>query len=280
MSFSTREQPQLNFGYMLGSYTRDFRTGKAIIAADYLILICLNSDLTGELGQAQTRLCHEALRELVLATRDYAELLGDVRSDGQRLKGAIEQRLKLIRLDDQNAYLKSVTIQAATVANDSGRTTDAVLLYHLAEEYEMVIEIVNRALSESIAVDLGQEPLRLEPLKPRTQQSQQNTQTLQPSPNSLSLAVIDNPAQLAAIMLSTYSRNALVLKKINVSKREACALLLQIHEAKKLVEAGSWALTVDVSLLYGDNTSDMALTFLRKYSHLISYLSTRLGTYR
>ncbi|KAL9078270.1 MAG: hypothetical protein Q9157_002816 [Trypethelium eluteriae] len=245
LSFTTREQPQLNFGYMLGSYTRDFRTGRAVTAADYLILICLNADLTGELGQAQVRLSHEALRELVLETRDYAELLGDVRSDGQRIKGAIEQRLKLIRLDDQNAYLKLVTIQAASMADDSGRTTDAVLLYHLAEEYEKVIDIVNRALSESISVDLGQEPLRLEPLRPRTQQDAQPASQQGPVSDSLSLGVIDDPAELARIMSETYSRNALILNKINVSKREACGILLKMQEAKKLVESGQWAPAID-----------------------------------
>ena len=232
---------------MLGSYTRDFRTGKAVTAADYLILICLNADLTGELGQAQVRLCHEALRELVLETRDYAELLGDARSDGQRIMGAIEQRLKLIRLDDQNAYLKSVTIQAAAVADDTGRTTDAVLLYYLAEEHENVIEIVNRALSESISVDIGQEPLRLEPLKPRIHQATQQSDQSPEARTSLSLASVEDPATLAGKMLVTYSKNAFVLKKISIAKREACAMLLQMHEAKKLIETGHWAQTVDVS---------------------------------
>ena len=269
---------------MLGSYTRDFRTGKAVIAADYLTLICLNADLTGELGQAQVRLCHEALRELVLETRDYAELLGDVRSDGQRIMGAIEQRLKLIRLDDQNAFLKSVTIQAASVADDSGRTTDAVLLYHLAEEYENVIDIVNRALSESISVDLGQEPLRLEPLRPRLQQETRanglQNQPSQPPVDSLSLAVVDDPAELARIMLSTYSRNALILKKINVSKREACSMLLQMHDAKKLVVAGQWALAVDVSTSSTLTSPDMLLTAFRKLNHLTSFRSIHMGTSR
>lgn len=270
---------------MLGSYTRDFRTGKAIVAADYLILICLNADLTGELGQAQTRLCHEALRELVLETRDYAELLGDVRPDGQRIKGAIEQRLKLIRLDDQHSYLKSVTIQAASVADDSGRTTDAVLLYHLAEEYENVIDIVNRALSESISIDLGQEPLRLEPLRPRVQQEAQvngqQNQSPQPPVDSLSLAVVDDPAELARIMLSTYSRNALILKKINVSKREACAMLLQMHEAKRLVETGQWAPTVDVSTFpYPCLTRRATNNSCRKSSHSISFLSIHMEMFK
>ncbi|KAI9659940.1 MAG: hypothetical protein M1821_001292 [Bathelium mastoideum] len=253
LSFTTRGQPQINFGLMLGSYTRDFRTGKAVVAADYLILICLNADLTGQLGDAQVRLCHEALRELVLETRDYAELLGDVRSDGQRIKGAIEQRLKLIRLNDQDSYLKLVTIQAASVAEDSGRTTDAVLLYHLAEEYEKVTDLANRALSESISIDIGQEPLRLEPLRPRIQQqgrpngqlNHQGNSPLQPPGDSLSLAVVDDPAELARQMQATYSRNALILKKISSSKREACAMLLRMQEAKKLIEGAQWALAVD-----------------------------------
>jgi nuclear pore complex protein Nup93 len=158
VTFTTKQLPQVNFGRMLGYYTRDFRTANVEAAVDYLALICLNSDLQGSLGKPQTALCHEALRELVLETREFASLLGDIHTDGTRIKGAIEQRLKLIGLADQEDFLKTVTVQAAAVADDNGRTTDAVLLYHLAEDYDNVIAIINRALSEAVAAEIGQEP--------------------------------------------------------------------------------------------------------------------------
>ena len=233
---------------MLGYYTRDFRAANAEAAVDYLTLICLNADLPGAMGRSQTALCHEALRELVLETREFAQLLGDIQGDGTRLKGAIEQRLKLLRLADQEDFLKTVTIQAASVADDNGRTTDAVLLYHLAEEYDNVIQIINRALSEAIAVEIGEGQLRLQPLKPRTEmQQQQQQQQQQPAPgSSLSLTSVDDPATLAKNMIFLYNSNAMYYQKIRAINRDACGILLRMSEAKARVSTGQWAEALDM----------------------------------
>lgn len=246
VSFTTKEQPQLNFARMVGVYTSEFRQGRTETAADYLILLCLSADLPGEAGKAQASICHEALRELVLETREFAQLLGDVRLDGQRVKGAIEQRLKLIKLADQEELLRVITIQAASIADDSGRTTDAVLLYHLADDYDSVVSIINRALSEAVAVDLGQAPLRLEPLKPRADEPTNPSQPQPPQPNTLSLTAIENPEQLAKTMVEFYDSNASYYSKIKPQNRQACLVLLRISEAKRLVEASRWPEAIDV----------------------------------
>lgn len=233
---------------MIGYYTRDFRAGNVEAAVDYLALICLNADLPGALGKSQSSLCHEALRELVLETREFARLLGDIRSDGTRLKGAIEERLQLIGLADQEDFLKKVTMQAASVADDNGRTTDAVLLHHLAEDYDNVVSIVNRALSEAIAVDIGQEQLRLQPLKPRaTAQQQQNPQQQQTDGSSLSLTSVDDPVVLARNMIALYNANTMYFQKIRPTNRDACGMLLRMSEAKASVTAGNWPEAIDVS---------------------------------
>ena len=233
---------------MIGYYTRDFRAGNVESAVDYLTLICLNADLPGAIGKSQSSLCHEALRELVLETREFAQLLGDIRSDGTRLKGAIEKRLKLIALADQEEFLKVVTIQAASVADDNGRVTDAVLLYHLAEDYENVITIINRALSEAIAVDIGQEQMRLQPLKPRT--VDQNPQQQQQEGSSLSLISVDDPIDLAKHIIHLYNENAMYSQKIRPINRDVCGILLRMNEAKSRVAAGQWSEALDVRLPY------------------------------
>lgn len=233
---------------MLGYYTRDFRSANVVAAVDYLSLICLNADLPGRLGTSQSSLCHEALRELVLETREFAQLLGDVRSDGIRIRGAIEQRLKLIGLADQEEFLTTVTVQAASVADDNGRTTDAVLLYHLAEDYDNVIVIINRALSEAIAVDIGQQQLRLQPLKPRAPAPQGQTQQ-QADGSSLSLTSVDDPTILARNLITLYNANALYYRKIRPANRDACGVLLRMSEVKAKIEAGQWTEALDVSSL-------------------------------
>ncbi|KAK4695407.1 nuclear pore complex protein Nup93, partial [Lecanoromycetidae sp. Uapishka_2] len=247
VTFNTKELPQISFGRMIGYYTRDFRSANVEAAVDYLTLICLNASLPGAMGKSQSSLCHEALRELVLETREFAQLLGDIRYDGTRLKGAIERRLPLIALKDQEDFLKTITIQAASVADDNGRITDAVLLYHLAEDYDSVISIINRALSEAIAIDIGQEQMRLQPLKPRAiAQQEQSQQQQQPDGSSLSLtSSVDDPAVLARNMITLYNANALYFQKIRPTNRETCGILLRMSEAKDKVAAGQWSEAID-----------------------------------
>lgn len=233
---------------MIGYYTRDFRTGDAEAAVDYLALICINANLPGELGKSQSALCHEALRELVLETREFAILLGDIHSDGSKIKGAIEQRLPILHIRDDEELIRTVTLQAARIADDSGRITDAVLLYHLADDYDNVISIINRAVSEAIGVDVGQEQPRLQPLKPRTQErdSQSSQQQHQQQGTSLSLTSVDDPLTLAQNMISLYNSNALYYQKIRPVNRDACAVLLQMAQARSLVAADKWKEALDV----------------------------------
>jgi hypothetical protein len=239
--FSVKQYPQINFGYLLTQYTREFRTGYVEAAIDYFTLICLNADLPGALGKSQASVCHEALREFILETRDFAKLLGDIRADGTRMKGAIEERLDLIKLVDQEEFLKTITVQAAAVADDKGLIADAVLLYHLAENYDRVIDIINRALSDAVAVELGGALPKLQPLRPRDDLPDVA------DGSSLSLTSVDDPGVLAKNMISLYDSNEMYYGKVRTTNREACGLLLRMMEAKTQVEAGRWAPALDVS---------------------------------
>ena len=254
---TTRQKPQISFGRLLGYYTREFRIARSEAACDYLTLICLNAHLPGSAGQSQADICHEALKELVLETREFALLVGDIKNDGQRLKGAIEQRLDLLCLpgsESQEQFLRSLTVQAANIAEDNGRTTDAALLYHLAQDYDKVIEVLNRALSESLAVEPGAEPLRLQPLKPRAtsdsnvspqqQGSQDNSTSTDPN-SSLSLTSVDDPAILAQNMSRLYSSHNMYYSKISQTNRDSCYQLLRFSEVRNLVAQGQWAAAFD-----------------------------------
>ena len=249
VSFSVKQYPQLNFAHLITQYTREFRTGNVEAAVDYFALICLNADIPGSLGKSQASVCHEALREFILETRDFAKLLGDIRADGSRIKGIIEQRLELINLTDQADFLKNITVQAAGVADDKGLITDAVLLYHLAEDYDRVIEIVNRALSDAIAVELGGTMPKLQPLVPRVDQSNNTNQAASAmAGSSLSLTAVDDPMVLGKNMVALYNSNPMYYEKIRQTNRDACGLLLRMLMAKAEVESGRWAEALDVSL--------------------------------
>ncbi|PTB73205.1 NIC-domain-containing protein [Trichoderma longibrachiatum ATCC 18648] len=237
---SIKGLPQINFGRMIGYYTRDFRAADVVSAVDYLTLICLNSDLEGEAGARHSSLCHEALRELVLETREFSKLIGDIRPDGRRILGVIEGRGPLIGLDGQDDFVNTVTLQAASFADESGRTTDSVLLYHLAGEYDAVVAIVSRALSEAISLEIGEDPMRLMPVKPRAGGGHEAEQG-----GSLSLAAIDDPVELAKTMMTMYERDAMFYRNIQDQNKVACRVLLEMSDIKSLVEASQWAQCLD-----------------------------------
>jgi nuclear pore complex protein Nup93 len=228
---------------MVGLYTRDFRAANVTAAVDYLTLICLNSDLPGQMGRNQITLCHEALRELVLESREFTVLLGDMQDDGQRIKGAIEQRMKLINLDETDDFMRTITMQAASVADDNGRVTDAVLLYHLAGEYDNVMVTINRSVSEAVAVPLGQEKMRIQPVKARPEE---NLQVAKVQDTHSSLASIEDPIELGQKMNRLYMMHVMYRNKLKQANIDACGVLLKMAAAKQMVEEGRWtdALTV------------------------------------
>jgi nuclear pore complex protein Nup93 len=270
MTFTTRQQPQLNFGRIVGHYTSDFRAARADAAADYLVLICMNADLPGEAGRQQAELCHEALRELVLETREFSTLLGDVKSNGETTPGLIQERVPLLKLDGEMGLLNTITSEAARMADDNGRINDAILLCHLAGEYDSVVTILNRALAEALSVELGQEPLRLEPLKPRltaAESQHQQQQRTDLTSSSLSMLGTDDPVELAQKVLALYDANSLWWRKVSQMNRDTVGILFQLNNAKKVIEAGDYmaALGVNCSLPSPDNH---LLTYLQQIENL------------
>ncbi|OQO10666.1 hypothetical protein B0A48_03964 [Cryoendolithus antarcticus] len=240
LTVTTRQQPQIAFASMIGLYTRDFRTADSTAAVDYIALICLNADLDGDLGKAQRELCHQALTELVLETRDFASLLGDIRTDGQRIPGSIESRLSLIGLDSEEDFMRHITLVAARTAEDQTRTTDAALLFHLAQDYDKVMQIVNQAVSLALTTELGEQPQKLTPLRPRQQDNDQ-----QAAQGSLSLTAVDDPVQLAANFRNLYFSNHQYSSKLSVITRDSCNVLLLLADARNALEQGQWANAID-----------------------------------
>lgn len=242
MTYSTTQLPLINFVPLVAHYTATFRSALPTAAVDYLSLICLNSELQPpSLGLVHTNACHECLRELCLETREFAKLLGDIRSDGTRIPGAIDIRAKLIKLDTREDFLKSITSQSAAVADQRGQIADAVLLYHLCEDYDNVVSVLNRALADAVTLDLGESAMQLQPLKPRRPEGQSglsaNTQAAGPQ-SSLSLTQsTTSPIELARNMISLYNSNAAYYNVISATNREVCGALLRLLSVRSHLEA-------------------------------------------
>lgn len=251
LSFTTTQKPQINFTRMIGLYTVDFRQAKAESACDYLTLICLNADIPGQAGANHMEICHEALRELVLETREFVQLIGDVRNDGARLHGAIPQRIKLIGLsNDQDGFLKRVTQGAALIADNSGRTIDAVLLYFLADDHTKVIDVTIRAASDALAAELGQ-TTRLEPLKHKVDDPTKQSDFNDPGASTLSSMSVDDPLALATVISRMYmGQLSLKLRSNDQRNLRTLETLFTMMLVKQDVEMGNWSKALDVSSHY------------------------------
>lgn len=192
-----------DFNSLVGRYTRHFRQAMPSLAVDYLMHIALPQ--TPE-SFASAR---GALQELVLETRRFSELIGDVKTfTNQSIAGSIERRMELVGLHERREYLHSIAKEAAAKADDDGKTVDAILLYRLAEEPECVLKLVNTQLGMLLSgVPLGQ------PVDP----------TLSPSFDILQLA-----------------RNVMRIDGDSLSHSEAkdtCMILLAIAECFDLLAA-------------------------------------------
>ncbi|OAP60686.1 hypothetical protein AYL99_05688 [Fonsecaea erecta] len=241
LTYSTTQQPMINFVPLVAYHTGTFRTALPIAAVDYLSMLCLNSDLQpASLGLVHINACHECLRELCLETREFAKLLGDIRSDGTRIPGAIELRARLIHLDTREEFLRSITSQSAAIADQRGQIPDAVLLYHLCEDYDNVISVLNRALADAVTLDLGEAPMQLQPLKPRksNNQSDSSSSTQGGPQSSLSLTQsTSSPFELGKNMISLYNENAAYFNRISSSNREVCGALIRLLSVREHLEA-------------------------------------------
>ncbi|GAA5959783.1 hypothetical protein JCM3765_000101 [Sporobolomyces pararoseus] len=230
--------PSLSFSRLIHRYTRSFVHTDALEALQYLYLICLNADLPGERGKEQVELAHEFVRELVMDTRQYSTLLGDVRNDGTKIPGQIEKDLKLLHLPDARSYLLSIVKSAALRADTEQRFSEAILLYNLAEEYDSVVSVLNLELSNSLA-------------KPSSSYVQQTGGSLdgnkyllgsQHGGETIGMTAAagggGDVAEIAKSILEHYDRSSQMNSRVGRKRRETCEVLMRLKLAMGCYEQG------------------------------------------
>ncbi|ODV87460.1 hypothetical protein CANARDRAFT_26856 [[Candida] arabinofermentans NRRL YB-2248] len=204
----------ISYARLIGYYTRTFKISDPRVAAEYLFCICLCDGLKPSLKAQQIELGQEAIRELVLETREFVLLLGKIDKDGTRIPGVIESRKKLLYLSNEESYLSKIAEQAAVKADEEGRPFDCILLYQLSEEFDTVISLVNRVLGEFlISIDLRaniDDVINEDVIKGET-----------------------NIAKLATRLMKTYNSSPKILSKVSLKHRETCTTLLEILRIRK-----------------------------------------------
>ncbi|KAL7423797.1 nuclear pore complex subunit [Cryptotrichosporon argae] len=143
------EHPNINYARLVHAYIAPLSRAEPVLALQYAYTVALGAD--GASGDAQRRAALDLVRDIVVAAKGWGKLLGSVRADGTKETGVVERDLKLLKLADEQDYLRSVVLTAAEGAAADPSLADAVELYHLAGAYDRVVETVNRALGHALA---------------------------------------------------------------------------------------------------------------------------------
>jgi nuclear pore complex protein Nup93 len=230
------EYPTFNFAKCLALYAKNFVRMSAATSFEYLSLITINSDLPPPINKSQINFAQEVVGELVVESRDFVTLLGDIRPDGTREAGIIEKRGKLLNITDttQNEYIRSIVEKAATLVDDEGDTASAVLLYHLSEDYSLVLATINHRLS-----DVFMDPSS--PIYANDTTAQEEAKKM-----NFSMAAVADPVTLAQNILTMYEANGNILQSLDNRERETCKILLSMIEARKAFILGRWEATLSV----------------------------------
>ncbi|PKI85687.1 nuclear pore complex subunit [Malassezia vespertilionis] len=206
----------LDFSKLIQRYTRAFSQSSARDALEYISLLCLNADAPPPIGEAQVARCHELVRSLLLeaTSTGFVELLGDVRTDGAKVPGLIEQSHALLHLRDKRDFLNKIVQFAATQCEREQRFADAILLYNHVGEYDTVLSVLNRQLGATL----------MEPAN--VHEWQTNVDAGSPA----SLSAVSNIVTLARSILTSYEQQF----GYQSAKSEVCHTLLGLKKAVSL----------------------------------------------
>lgn len=212
----------INFARMIGNYVKKFKFSDPRVACEYLFLICMNDGADEEFHKRQIDTCQESIRDLVLETREFVLLLGKITKTGLRVPGVIEERKSLIHLEDEKSFLYNISEKAAQKANEEGRLIDCILLYQLSEEYDIVLDIVNKLLGDFLnSIDLVNAKVSIHDI----------------------LNNMDNDGETSIVRLSDnllkmYNSSLDIMAKTSIKSRITCQKLLDIFEIIKEFSIG------------------------------------------
>ncbi|XP_005108355.1 nuclear pore complex protein Nup93 [Aplysia californica] len=128
---------RLNLARLIMMYTRKFEATDAREALQYFFFL---RNLKSPVGDNLFMSC---VSELVLETREFDMLLGRLEKDGSRKPGAIDR----FQQDNQR-----ITEMVAKDTETKGLFEDAVRLYDLAKNHEKALSLMNKLLSQVVAI--------------------------------------------------------------------------------------------------------------------------------
>jgi nuclear pore complex protein Nup93 len=97
-------------------------------------------------GKEYTSFILQTVREILAQVKNYAQILGQFSTSGARMPGHIEVHRSLICLASVDEYLQRVVTTSAEDAERAAKYKEAVQLFHLANQCNKAIELMNTLL--------------------------------------------------------------------------------------------------------------------------------------
>lgn len=235
--------------------------------------------------ESQVAICHDYIREVVMDTRRYTDLLGDVRNDGTKIvrnsflvhrsvtdlairpqPGMLEQDLRLINIKDEKTYLNSIVKEAALRADQEKRFSDSILLYNLAEEYDAVVLVLVGELGRSLA-------------KPSSTPSNStgagadDSMMTEAGEGSIGASVgREDIISVTKSILNHYDRMASIGSQVSRKNRESCEILLRLKEGLTLYQEGKLEMALMVRSHSTSRNQQLTTRAMRQAIEAISLL--------
>ena len=143
---------EIYYGRLIWSYVRGFWRSNPTIALAYVTCIVFGDGADNEAPGGYTELSWYRIREIVLGTKEFDLLLGELKRDGSITKGEVAKIATLVHLDTDASIEEKIISPAAAEADRNGNFKDSVRLYNLAGEYETVVKILSQRLGEALGL--------------------------------------------------------------------------------------------------------------------------------
>jgi nuclear pore complex protein Nup93 len=141
----------LNYFKLISTIAKAFSAADVLDAVQYYLTLPLAS-------HGYNEICQVSIRDAVLVSGSISSILGDITADGSQRPGIIAKFSPLMTsngfgnsLEDQRRFINSLTKSAAAKCEKDDKFLDAVHLYNLAGEYEKVLEIICRKMSQTFS---------------------------------------------------------------------------------------------------------------------------------
>lgn len=239
---------EINFSRLLGSYTRFFKVSDPKVACQYLILIAMSK---GGNSLKEVEKCHEALRELILISREFSLLLGKLDpQNGSKVPGILERHRSLIHLPNLEEFYQKIIEVSAVRCEEEGRIFDALLLYQLCQEFDTVVSLINRLLGELLSTVELDKPLidygNYENISGKVQSN--NT-------------INNNIILLSQHLMKVFNNNSYILSKISGPNKRTCDTLIPIVDIRDQFLNKNWKAVIhgikELNILPIDSSYDL-----------------------